>query len=143
MKLASAGDIRDVAVPAGLELRALGPGSFELRRAGATEVFHCVKDGSTVHLHWRGRAYALRVVREGARASDHAAPGALEAPMPGKVIKVGVALGQRVKKGDEILVIEAMKMENQLRAPRDGRVVRLAAKPGDMVGPGTVLAEIE
>jgi biotin carboxyl carrier protein len=63
--------------------------------------------------------------------------------MPGKVIKLSVREGQAVAKGDEILVVEAMKMENAIRAPRDGRVTRLAAKVGDMVSPGVVLVEIE
>jgi biotin carboxyl carrier protein len=63
--------------------------------------------------------------------------------MPGRVIKISVAVGQQVRKGDEILVIEAMKMENQMRASKDGRVLRLSAQVGDMVNPGVVLAEIE
>jgi biotin carboxyl carrier protein len=126
-----------------VKVRRLRPGSFELMCEGGGELFHCVRDGALVYLHWRGRAYVLRIVDDGRRRAERAAPGSLEAPMPGRVIKVSVAVGQRVKKGEEILVVEAMKMENQLRAPRDGRVVRLVAKPGDMVGPGTSLAEIE
>jgi 3-methylcrotonyl-CoA carboxylase alpha subunit len=63
--------------------------------------------------------------------------------MPGKVIKVSAAVGQRVAKGQEILVVEAMKMENAIRAPRDGTVRSLTARVGDMVGPGAVLAELE
>jgi acetyl/propionyl-CoA carboxylase alpha subunit len=142
MKLALGERVHEVAATP-VRLRRLRPGSFELMREGGTEVFHCVKDGAFIYLHWRGRAYELRILGDGRRRAERAAPGSLEAPMPGKVIKVSVAVGQRVKKGEEILVVEAMKMENQLRAPRDGTVVRLAAKPGDMVGPGASLAEIE
>jgi biotin carboxyl carrier protein len=62
--------------------------------------------------------------------------------MPGKVTVVRAVPGQAVRKGDELLVIEAMKMENALRAPRDGVVKSVAAKPGDMVSPGVVLVEL-
>jgi len=126
-----------------LDVKALGAGSFALRQDGQSRVFHCVRDGDVIHLFWDGAPYELRLLKDGApRAHRHAA-GSLEAPMPGKVIKISVSLGQEVKKGDEILVVEAMKMENQVRAPKGGRVVKLAAAVGEMVGPGTLLAEIE
>jgi 3-methylcrotonyl-CoA carboxylase alpha subunit len=48
-----------------------------------------------------------------------------------------------VAKGDEILIIEAMKMENAVRAPREGRVKSVAVGVGDMVNPGVVLVELE
>jgi biotin carboxyl carrier protein len=63
--------------------------------------------------------------------------------MPGKVIAVRVVTGQAVRKGDELLVIEAMKMENALRAPRDGIVRTVAVQVGDMVSPGTMLVELD
>ena len=63
--------------------------------------------------------------------------------MPGKVIKVAVSPGHDVKKGDELVVVEAMKMENAIRAPRDGRVAAVRAQVGDMVSPGLVLVELE
>jgi 3-methylcrotonyl-CoA carboxylase alpha subunit len=126
-----------------LGLRPLGGGSFLLEHAGRLELFHCVLERDTVHLFWNGRPYELRLEREGARTAQRAVAGGLEAPMPGRVIKISVAVGQQVRKGDEILVIEAMKMENLMRAPKDGRVVRLSAQVGDMVNPGVVLVEIE
>jgi 3-methylcrotonyl-CoA carboxylase alpha subunit len=63
--------------------------------------------------------------------------------MPGKVIAVKAAPGQVVAKGDELLVVEAMKMENALRAPRGGVVKTVRARVGDMVQPGLVLVELE
>jgi biotin carboxyl carrier protein len=63
--------------------------------------------------------------------------------MPGRVSAVKVAPGQAVTKGQELLVIEAMKMENALRAPRDGRVKHVRVRLGEMVGPGLVLVELE
>lgn len=126
-----------------LDVDELAPGTFSLREGVRTEIFHCVRDGDDVHLFWRGVVYRLAVEREGGRAPQRHAGGGLEAPMPGKVIKVNVAPGDAVAKGDEILVIEAMKMENAIRAPRDGRVRSVAAKLGEMVSPGVVLVELE
>ena len=63
--------------------------------------------------------------------------------MPGKVIAVKAVPGPGGPKGDELLVVEAMKMENAVRSPRDGTVRSVAARVGDMVGPGTVLVELE
>ena len=63
--------------------------------------------------------------------------------MPGRVTAVRVEAGQRVKRGEELLVVEAMKMENALRAPRDGVVRAVHVSPGDMVVPGRPLVELE
>jgi 3-methylcrotonyl-CoA carboxylase alpha subunit len=125
-------------------LEELGRGTYGWRNAeGRVETFHCLRDGAAVHLFWRGRTYALEEQREGARSSRREHASGLEAPMPGKVIKVSVAPGQRVSKGDEVLVVEAMKMENALRAPREGTVKSVRAEVGDTVVPGVVLVELE
>jgi acetyl/propionyl-CoA carboxylase alpha subunit len=126
-----------------LQVEGVGPAVFVCRRDGHVETFHCVRDGDVVHLFWRGRAYRLEEETEMRRAAHRHAGGGLEAPMPGKVIAVKVAPGDTVGKGDELLVVEAMKMENAVRAPRDGRVKTVAARVGDMVSPGAVLVELE
>ncbi|HEY1204430.1 MAG: biotin/lipoyl-containing protein [Bryobacteraceae bacterium] len=65
------------------------------------------------------------------------------APMPGKVVRVLVAEGDAVEAGQGIAVIEAMKMQNELKAPKSGRVAALPAREGATVAAGEVLAEIE
>ncbi len=67
----------------------------------------------------------------------------LSAPMPGKVVEALVAEGDTVTEGQGVLVIEAMKMQNEVKAPRDGVVVRLEVAAGDSVSPGQSLAIIE
>jgi 3-methylcrotonyl-CoA carboxylase alpha subunit len=120
------------------------PGVYLLQDGqGRALTFHCVRDGGTIHLFWQGVVYRLTVQKEGGRSVARPAAGALEAPMPGKVIAVRVAPGQVVAKGDELLVVEAMKMENALRAPRAGTVRSVAARVGEMVGPGTALVELD
>jgi len=104
---------------------------------------HVATDGDTVHLFWEGVVYAVTREREGARSARRHDGGALEAPMPGRVSAVKTTPGARVARGQELVVVEAMKMENALRAPRAGVVRAVHAKVGDMVAPGRALVEIE
>ncbi len=124
-------------------LEETGPSAYLLRMGDRAEPFHCVRDGDVVHLWWRGVSYRLAVEREGKHSAARAPSGSLEAPMPGKVIAVKATAGQVVAKGDELLVVEAMKMENALRAPRAGVVKTVRVRVGDMVQPGLVLVELE
>jgi biotin carboxyl carrier protein len=67
----------------------------------------------------------------------------LVAPMPGKVVRIMAGQGDRVLARQPIVVVEAMKMENELRAARDGRVAEIYVKEGESVERGTLLAVIE
>ena len=126
-----------------LQVEAVGPGEYLARQGARREAFHAVRDGDVVHLSWRGRVYRLEEDTDTRRAAHRPVAGGLEAPMPGKVIAVKVAPGDAVARGDELLVVEAMKMENAVRAPREGRVKAVSARVGDMVAPGVSLVEIE
>lgn len=85
----------------------------------------------------------------GPRRADHAggshglADGSVMAPMPGNIITVSVAEGDRVLRGQPLLVIEAMKMEQTLSAPFDGIVAELRASSGSQVAEGSLLVRIE
>lgn len=65
------------------------------------------------------------------------------APMPGKVVSVSVAVGDEVQEGQGLVVVEAMKMENELRAPRAGKVTEVHVKAGATVDNGAKLVVIE
>jgi biotin carboxyl carrier protein len=67
----------------------------------------------------------------------------LTSPMPGKVVRLLVAVGDDVAAGQGIVVVEAMKMQNELKALRDGRVTSIRVKENDRVNAGAVLAVIE
>jgi biotin carboxyl carrier protein len=71
------------------------------------------------------------------------APGSLHAPMPGKVIRMDVEIGDVVTMGQVLVVLEAMKMEHTLRAPHDGTVVEVDCVTGDQVEAGAVLVVVE
>jgi biotin carboxyl carrier protein len=124
-------------------LEPAGPGVFVVRTGTRAATLHLARDGKVVHLAWEGVAYAMVEERAGARPAHRLEPGALEAPMPGRVSAVKVAPGQRVAKGEEMVVVEAMKMENALRAPADGVVRAVHVAVGDTVAPGRPLVELE
>ena len=97
---------------------------------------------------WRFEAEALdertRAIRDmtGAAAAP-AGPAPLVAPMPGLVVRVDVAPGDPVQPGQPLVVMEAMKMENELRAPAGGRVKAVLVAAGQAVEKGAVLVELE
>ena len=68
---------------------------------------------------------------------------AVEAPMPGTILKILVSNGQAVKNGDAVVVLEAMKMENEITAPCDGTVTAVCVNTGDNVDAGKVLVTIK
>lgn len=78
-----------------------------------------------------------------ARAGGRKADGRIKPPMPGKVVEVKVKEGQAVAAGDVLLVLEAMKMQNDLKSPLDGTVSRVHVQDGANVEATTVLLEIE
>jgi len=67
----------------------------------------------------------------------------LSAPMPGKVVRVLVSPGDAVEAGQGVVVVEAMKMQNEIKAPRPGRVLSISAREGATVAAGEVLAVVE
>jgi biotin carboxyl carrier protein len=108
-----------------------------------------VRGGYTVVID--GERYAVEAVDErqrAIRAVSHASAvahrsTALRAPMPGLIVRVEVAVGDRVVAGQGLIVMEAMKMENELRAPTAGTVRAIAAAPGIAVEKGALLVELE
>lgn len=64
------------------------------------------------------------------------------APMPGTIVSVNVSDGQAVKKGDVLVVLEAMKMENEIKAPKDGTITGISVNKGESVDTGATLVTI-
>ncbi len=99
----------------------------------------------------RGRLYPVLVEDEREKRLRSAAGGGvaetgeyhLRAPMPGLVVAVTVAEGQEVKKGQVILILESMKMQNELKAPRDGTMGRIRVKAGESVEQKQTLLSIQ
>ena len=135
-----------------LEVREPEPGNYLFLRGG--EVYDCCvtqRAGSKeiFDVSIRGSDYAVTIVdpkrlRSG-QNSDRHQHGVAEilAPMPGKVVRVQLEAGAAVEKGAGIVVVEAMKMQNEMKSPRAGVLVSINVKPGDTVNAGDVLAVIE
>jgi biotin carboxyl carrier protein len=84
-----------------------------------------------------------RAIREMTGGDDDLADRTVVAPMPGLVLRVEVEVGQPVKAGQGVVVVEAMKMENELKAPADGVVASVSVHPGQTVEKGATLLVLE
>lgn len=104
---------------------------------------------SAINMQCGSHEFSARIVD--ARAWRGRKQGAIEvegrqvilAPMPGKIIRLLVAAGDSVEAGQGLLVVEAMKMQNEIRSPKSGKVERLLAKEGQAVNAGEVLAWVD
>ena len=84
-----------------------------------------------------------RELRGRRSAADNSGPQSITAPMPGRVIRVLVEAGQEAAAGQGLIVVEAMKMQNEMKAPRAGRVASVKAEAGATVSAGDILMVIE
>ena len=135
-----------------LEVHNSSAGEYLLRNE--TQVYNCRverrgsrPDAFVVSL--RGQSYAVKLI-DPKRSRSLQSPGAhdhgsaqIVAPMAGRVVRLLVDVGSRVEAGAGIVVVEAMKMQNEMKSPKAGTVSSLNAKAGDTVNSGDVLAEIE
>lgn len=117
-------------------------GRLHLRVDGRPYRAFYARDGATRQLAVGERRLGLSRSDGQTRRGRAEAEGNLTSPMPGQVLKVAAHVGQRVAKGDVLLIIEAMKMEHTIRAPWAGVVAALHFKEGEMVTPGASLAEV-
>jgi biotin carboxyl carrier protein len=127
-----------LARPDVLSLR-IGNTAYEVRSERVADELHM----------WVGsRRFAAEVrdprsLRGRARAADDHGPRKISAPMPGKVVRLLVNQGDPVEAGAGVAVVEAMKMQNEIKSPKEGRVADLRVAPGDTVAAGDTLATIE
>jgi biotin carboxyl carrier protein len=142
----------------------ISPGQFRLGEAPGREVSVEVVRPGVYSVLMDGRSYDARVdgsavtvcghrfeieVRDPRRwnrrrgGAGHSGVQHVSAPMPGKVVRVLASVGDRVEAGQGIAVVEAMKMQNEMKAARPGTVAAISVKVGDAVTAGEVLATIE
>jgi 3-methylcrotonyl-CoA carboxylase alpha subunit len=121
-----------------------GHGGFRARLGERRVHAAVIVAGERRHVFFEGRAYPIvRVDPAHAAGRGDEAQGRLTAPMPGKVIALLAEPGRKLAKGAPLLVLEAMKMEHTIKAPRDGTVKAFRYAPGDQVSEGVELVEFE
>jgi 3-methylcrotonyl-CoA carboxylase alpha subunit len=114
----------------------------EIRVGDRTYIVPYIVKGSTVSFSFDGEIYSIDVDSKGPRARSRHREQSTAAPMPGMVLKILVRLGDVVKRGAPLIVLEAMKMEHVIAAPYDGTVTSVNCKEGEMVQPGAELVVI-
>jgi len=132
-----------------VDARPVGEGLWSLVIDGVSTVADVTEVDGVAVVHVDGETYRIRVEEETrylirTRGGAAGASGqVLKAPMPGRVVLVEVTVGQRVRAGDGLVILEAMKMENEFRASGEGTVKEIRVQAGQAVNPGDVLIVIE
>jgi propionyl-CoA carboxylase alpha chain len=127
----------------GLQILSVNDDQVDALAGGVRYHFRVRRHGDEYYVH---SSLAQRKVVRLPRFPRRAGTGSQEAansPMPGQVLRVLVAQGQRVKPGDPLVALEAMKMEQTIKAATAGVVAAILVKPGQMVAPGQMLVEIQ
>ncbi len=125
--------------------KVLGAGQFQFTLENT--IFKCsiAKNGDIRFIHLDGEDYEIQRVSEATEDFGEAEEdlGSLSSPMPGRIVKLLVKIGDWVKKGQDVIVVEAMKMENKIAAPFDGMVTKIFFPEGDQIEANVPLIEIE
>lgn len=130
-----------------VQLASASPGEVIMRVDGRAYHAHVAKEGARRWVFVDGQTFVLQLRASGPRRRDGtgAGPGAnddIRAPMPGQVWAVQAAEGAVVEQGQTILVLEAMKIELRIAAPRRGRLSRLMVRSGQIVERNQLLGQI-
>jgi biotin carboxyl carrier protein len=110
---------------------------------GSTATGWAVVSGDTRWVFLDGRVFEFEVARGGRRKRGGGHHGSLSAPMPATVRRIDVKPGDTVKRGQTLILLEAMKMELPVRASSDGTVTSVNCREGELVQPGTTLIELD
>ena len=116
------------------------PGRAIVTIDGSRRIAHVARSGDTWWVHIDGRAHEVTLHEQG--SSSSADEGSLKAPMPGTVLQVLAKVGQRVREGQHLMTLEAMKMEHKVVAPKAGEITKVNYSEGERVDMGSALVEI-
>jgi biotin carboxyl carrier protein len=128
----------------GLRVSPVGPGVYRVEEDGRGSLVYVAGPPSDRWAFLEGEVFRIAGAAGTRRAGGRAhVAQSLAAPMPSTVLKVLVAPGTAVRKGDTVVLLEAMKMELPVRAPADATVTAVNCREGDLVQPDTTLVELE
>lgn len=120
---------------------------FVINNDGKILTGWAVRQKNRIYVSVLGNVIVLEDISRGDDTASSAGGGGsvdnVVSPMPGAVIKVLISSGQSVKKNQTLVIVEAMKMENEVRAPNDATISKVLVEPGKQVGAGEVLVTFE
>ena len=124
------------------------PNVLSLRIGDKAYEVKCERVAGETHIWVGSRRFAAEVrdprsLRSRLRTADEQGPKKLTAPMPGKVVRVLLTQGTEVEAGTGIVVVEAMKMQNEVKSPKKGKIQKILVSEGAAVNSGDVLAIVE
>ena len=124
------------------------PNVLSLRLGNKAYEVKCERVGSDTHIWVGSQRFAAEVrdprsLRSRTRAADDHGPRKLTAPMPGKVVRILLNQGAAVEAGSGVLVVEAMKMQNEVKSPKKGTIQKILVNEGAAVNAGDVLVIVE
>jgi acetyl/propionyl-CoA carboxylase alpha subunit len=124
------------------------PNVLSLRMGNKAFEVKCERVGSDIHIWVGSQRFAAEIgdprsLRGRTRAADDYGPKKLTAPMPGKVVRLLLSQGSAVDAGAGVLVVEAMKMQNEVKSPKKGTIQKILVTEGAAVNAGDVLAIVE
>lgn len=124
------------------------PNVLSLRIGNRAFEVKCERVGSGTHFWVGGERFDVKVrdprsLRGRVCATDEQGPKKLTAPMPGKVVRILAAQGAEIEAGAGVVVVEAMKMQNEVKSPKKGRIQKISVSVGAAVNAGDVLAIVE
>ena len=132
-----------------VDVRSVLPGTYSLLIENRAHEAVVQRQPESRVVHLNGSVFAVDLADPRQRSGRRSAPGeasgrrAVKAPMPGKVVRVLVRAGDAVKYNQGLLVLEAMKMQNEIKAPKAGHVHQVAVEPDTAVNAGDLLVVIE
>lgn len=125
------------------------PGIYSVLLGGRSFEVKVVADSQgSLYVDIGARHLAIRIIDPrlsptGTRGTRRDGPQPLRAPMPGRVVRLLAAEGDAVQAGQGLIVVEAMKMQNEMKSPKDGRLIKMNASEGGTVAAGDILAVVE
>ncbi|HEY6359984.1 MAG TPA: acetyl-CoA carboxylase biotin carboxyl carrier protein subunit [Vicinamibacterales bacterium] len=127
-----------------VRVTSLGGGRYRVNDGTRQWLAHGVAAGDARWVFFDGGVYLIDAAPPARRKARHSHDEtALASPMPATVVMINVQPGQRVAQGDLLIMLEAMKMELPIKAPRDGRVNAVTCRRGELVQPGVPLLDFE
>jgi biotin carboxyl carrier protein len=131
-----------------LDMAKVSPNSFSISFDGLSRTVHIADSDDAVYVHIDGRVVKLDKVTDDVKkftsdGMEYGAKDEIKTPMPGKIVKMLVEEGQRIEVGQPLVIVESMKMENEIKSLTNGTVKSVNFKDGDLVEPSQAILNLE